>query len=391
MDVIRAIVSSARSERGHARLSDELQRYLGVSAVFLLSSGKAALACALRAMAGLEKSRRVAIPAYTCYTVPAAVVHAGLDPVLIDVDPESLDFDDVSLRRVIARENLLAIVPTHLFGVPADVARVRSLVSARVCVLEDAAQAFGVRASDGRPLGSLGDASVLSFARGKHATSGSGGALATSSPRLARAFREAVAGLPDAGRMTSVRIAFELAMMSAFIDPRLYWLPAGLPFLGLGRTVYSPDFPVTPMPAIASAALSGWEQRLERSNQQRIAAVEAWRTTLGLASQPTTTGPLLRLPVMLSEPDARTALVDASRQKGLGLATMYPEPVHRIPELRSRFADQRFPGAEDLAKRLVTLPTHAHVQPHDRDRVREIWPVPAPHGAQEGHPSAASC
>jgi perosamine synthetase len=236
-------------------------------------------------------------------------------------------------------------VPTHLFGLPANVERIRANAADReLFVVEDAAQALGIPSTDGRLLGSSGDVAVFSLARGKHITSGAGGFVTTSSPRIAAALTSIFSTLPKAGVVRSLRVWIELAAMAALINPSLYWLPAGLPFLGLGETVYEPNFAITRLPGASAGALSTWRARLERSNQHREAAVKAWRATLGIRSIGPER-PLLRLPVVLSSADSRAALVRAARLKGLGVSTMYPSAIHQIPELRAQFAGQRFPGA----------------------------------------------
>ena len=375
LDVLRAGARTPAADGVLAAASAEMRAYLRAEHVFFVSSGKAALTLTLQALSQLDGRRSVAIPAYTCFTVPAAVIRAGLEPVLVDVDPVTMDFEPASLRRALDHADLLAVVPTHLFGKPADVTAVRRLLSGRgVFIVEDAAQALGVVDDGGQRLGTLGDVSIFSLARGKHVTTGAGGVIATSSARIAGALRDIVARIPKAGGLQSVRVWADLAMMSAFIHPSVYWFPAGLPFLHLGETRYEPDFSITQMPSTAAAALHGWRARLEADNAQRAAAVEAWRDVLGPVVPDACRGPLLRLPIVLRSVRDREALAQASQARGLGVSTMYPSAIHQIPALQARFATERYRGAEILAERLVTLPTHRFVQARDRRTVRAIWP-----------------
>lgn len=382
--VLHAGLGAFNPRASLARASRELKTYLRADEIFFASSGKAALTMTLQALATLGPARRVAIPAYTCFTVPAAVIRAGLEPVLIDVDADTLDFAEASLRETLNRRDLLAIVPTHLFGVPAAVERLRTTVGRELFIVEDAAQALGVTSEEGRPLGSMGDVGVFSLARGKHLTAGAGGFVTTSSPRIAAALTTAFSRLPEASLLRSLRVWIELAAMTALIHPSFYWLPDGLPFLGLGETVYEPDFAMSRLPDAAAGALDSWHTRLEDSNRHREAAVEAWQTCLEHPLPSALRRPLLRLPVVLSSEAARLALVKASRARGLGVSTMYPSAIHQIPELRARFSGQRFPGAEVLAARLVTLPTHQYVDESDRRAVRAIWP-------EAGATAASTC
>jgi dTDP-4-amino-4,6-dideoxygalactose transaminase len=339
-----------------------VQAYLDADGISSASSGKAALTTTLQAMATLRRGRTVAIPAYTCYSVPAAIVRAGLDIALIDVDPVTFDFDEASLARVMARTDLLCVMPTHLFGIAADVDRIRKFVGRDVWILEDAAQALGVRDAEGRLLGTRGDAALFSLGRGKHLTCGAGGFIATRSAELTRVCTQHFAALPAAPLAGEVKKLAELAVMGVFLRPELYWFPAGLPFLGLGETVYSTEFSITRLPAVGAGILREWRRRLERSNarrQQHVATLTA-SITQGRAR---VSGPLLRFPVLARECRDRDALLAAGRR--LGVTRMYPGPIHEIAELRSRFPGQRFPGAEALAETLVTLPTHPLVAASD--------------------------
>ncbi|HZW36455.1 MAG TPA: DegT/DnrJ/EryC1/StrS family aminotransferase, partial [Candidatus Deferrimicrobiaceae bacterium] len=124
-------------------LEDEIKGYFGSRFVFLVSSGKGALVLILRALSSLRNRRKVVIPAYTCYSVPSAIVKAGLDIALCDVDPDTLDFDYGRLEAIVD-EKTLCVVPTHLFGIPSDIDRVRRTCEGKgIFIVEDAAQAMG--------------------------------------------------------------------------------------------------------------------------------------------------------------------------------------------------------------------------------------------------------
>src|SRR5687767_10878952 len=360
-----AAITRARSDE----LERELADFVHADQTFLFSSGKAALTILLKALATLRPARSVAIPAYTCYSVPASVVRAGLNPVLIDVDPRTLAFEESSLRQVLRRGDLLCVVPTHLFGVAVDVDRVRSLCRPDVFVVEDAAQALGVTGRDGRTLGTRGDAALFSLARGKHLTCGHGGVVAVRHPEIENACRALYAEVPAPGLADAVVRWIELAVMAVCIEPRLYWLPSSLPFLGLGRSVYSTDFSIARLPAVSVGALLRWRTRLETANRARRETVEQLRKSIG-ASIEGCTAPLLRYPLMLDNASQREQLV--AEGKAFGAGTMYPTSIAGIPDLRDRFSGERYPGADMLATRLATLPTHQYVRASDVSALQAI-------------------
>lgn len=384
-DVLSAALYAGRPQQSLEVAGGTLATSLGVTDLFWVSTGQAALATLLEALKSLHPGRAVAIPAYTCFSVPAAVVRAGLAPVLVDVNPQTFDFEAESLQRVMDSNDLLAVVPTHLFGIAADVDRVRGLLAGRqIFVIEDAAQALGCRAPDGRPLGSLGDAAILSFARGKPITCGQGGTIATRFPAIAAACERACAALPPAGWRRVAQTWIEMVAMIILIHPWLYWIPAGLPRLRLGETVYDTDFPITGLPASGAGALRRWRRRLDDAAVVRRRTGRAWAEALGVPLPGGPATPLLRFPALAASCSSRDYFLRGAKACGLGASRFYPSAVHQIPELRDRFPNQRFPGAEELAERLITLPTHRFVRDRDCMAARAIWV--AAHGDGSLHP-----
>ena len=128
-DVWHGLRGMRRPRQALTSLEAEIARTFGSPHVFLLSSGTAALTVALKALASLSPRTEVVLPAYTCYTVPAAVVAAGLRPVLCDLAPSSFDFDHEQLARLVSDRTLCGIAH-HLFDISSDVERVRAICAA---------------------------------------------------------------------------------------------------------------------------------------------------------------------------------------------------------------------------------------------------------------------
>src|SRR4029434_8607789 len=111
--------------------------------------------------------------AYCCYDLATAADGAGADVLLYDLHPLTLGPDWRSFERTLARGATAAVV-AHLYGHPVDLRQAQALAdSAGSILIEDAAQGVGAR-YDGRPLGSFGGMSLLSFGRGKGLTGGGG-------------------------------------------------------------------------------------------------------------------------------------------------------------------------------------------------------------------------
>ncbi|CAI4032552.1 hypothetical protein DNFV4_02982 [Nitrospira tepida] len=358
------------------RLEHELRDMFGADHVFLLSSGKAALALILSGLKRLSSNRKVVMPAYTCYSVPSAVVKAGLEVALCDVTPATLDLDLAQLARTLD-EDTLCVLPTHLFGLPADVEGVKALCRPRgITVVEDAAQAMG-GSRQGRWLGTTGDVGFFSLGRGKNLSSGGGGVIVTRSAAIAAAIREGYDQLPEESRWTAAVKLAELMATEVFIRPPLYWLPAGLPCLGLGETRFYRDFPVEQMAEARAATLVGWRHRLDESNRTRREQAEAFIQELAALAPEAqaVTDPeasYLRLPVLVRDRAVKQALCARAAALGLGISGAYPGTIQQIPELQDRLAVREYPGAMEVVERLVTLPTHRFVRPADRARLCQV-------------------
>jgi len=157
---------------------DELRRLLlremQSGQALLCGSGSLALELALRGC-GVKPGDEVLLPTFCCAAVVSPVLAVGAAAVLADVGPElNLTVDSVSAALT---QKTRAIIVPHLFGNPAQIGVIVELARARsIPVIDDAAQALGATI-DGRPVGSFGDAGIVSFGAEKVCSGLGGGAL----------------------------------------------------------------------------------------------------------------------------------------------------------------------------------------------------------------------
>jgi dTDP-4-amino-4,6-dideoxygalactose transaminase len=154
--------------------------------------------------------------------------------------------------------------------------------------------------------------------------------------------------------------------MLVFICPWLYWIPAALPFLGLGRTIYPVRIDVRRLGGFQAGLLRRWRRRLARSNDDRTEAVSYFTRTLSLPQDGRAAGPYLRLPIVAPDPQTRRRICLLAQQRGLGIAVAYPAPISDIPAIAPACDGQRFPSAAQLSQRLLTLPTHHWLSERDK-------------------------
>lgn len=181
------------------RAEDQIAALCGCEYAVACSSGTTALHLAMIGL-GLQPHDVVIVPAMTYAATAHAVVHAGGVPMFCDVyrDTWCINPASAGARARQAREaglNVAGVIPVHLYGMPADLNRLRAEPGLEgAWLLEDAAEAFGaglfaeVRGLefDAGRAGGCADAGALSFYGNKIITAGEGGAVLTNSERIAR-------------------------------------------------------------------------------------------------------------------------------------------------------------------------------------------------------------
>lgn len=164
-------------------LEHELAAHLGAEHVVAVSSCTAALEIAL-AHLRLPQGSRVGVPAWTFVSTALAAVHNDLTPVLLDVDPLTLNLSPVALEAALA-DGLDAVIAVHFGGVAVDRAVHELCAASGVPLIEDAAHALGTRDERGLIGGRGTGAACFSFYATKNLTSAEGGAIATDDADLA--------------------------------------------------------------------------------------------------------------------------------------------------------------------------------------------------------------
>jgi dTDP-4-amino-4,6-dideoxygalactose transaminase len=152
----------------------------GVAYAVGCSSGTDALWLALQA-AGIGPGDAVVTTAFSFFASVSAILRAGAQPLLADIDPETFNLDPASARLYLesAATPVRAILPVHLYGQAADWDCFALLKQEHdLLLIEDAAQAFGA-SWDGRKAGSLGDAAAFSFYPTKNLSAGGDAGMVT--------------------------------------------------------------------------------------------------------------------------------------------------------------------------------------------------------------------
>jgi perosamine synthetase len=309
-----------------AEFEAEIARICDVPNAVAVSSGTAALHLAVLAF-GLEPGDEVVVPAYTFPATANVVALAGLKPVLVDVDPETMNIDPA---RIEVGPRTKAILAVHLFGRPLPLHELPD-----VPLLEDAAGALGATYR-GRACGGLGVAGCLSFHPRKIVTTGEGGAVTTADDSFADAVRQmrnhgwrslVPADMPVPG--LNYRLSDILCAVGIPQARRIGELLAERTRIAAGYTERLRDLPVL-LPRADDGDVHGWQ-------------------------------------AYVVQVDDRDRILAELRAQGIEAQI----GTYSLP-LLGAYSDQgEFPGARRVFERALALPFHTRLTDGDLDRVAQ--------------------
>lgn len=351
----------------------ELARVAGVPYAVAVNSCTAALHLALEAL-GVGRGDRVLVPTLTFAATAEVVAHVGATPVLVDVEPRTLNLDVDAAERAAAAlaagqavpgvpdgGPARAVIPVHYAGQMADVDGVAQLAARhRLHVIEDAAHALpaAARAPDGswRPVGSTAEQTCFSFYANKTITTGEGGMLVTADEKLAeRARRMSLHGLSrDAWNRFGKGGAWDYRILAPGFKYNLTDVAAALGRVQLRRAEAL---------ALARARIAArYDEALGDLEELELPTVRPDR-------QPSWHLYVIRL--KLERLDlGRDAFIEELRAAGIGASVHY-RPLHLHPYYRNTYGyrPEHFPVATAEWQRLVSLPLYPTMTPAEVARV----------------------
>jgi perosamine synthetase len=306
-----------------AELEAEVARACEVEHAVALSSGTAALHLALLAL-GIGPGDEVIVPAYTFPATANVVALVGARPVLVDIDPDTMNVDPAKVELTSRTKAILAV---HLFGRPA---RLDELPD--VTLVEDAAGALGARRA-GRACGGIGVLGCLSFHPRKIVTTGEGGAVTTNDAELAERLRALRNHGWRSDDMATPGLNYRLSDILCAV---------GLPQL---RRL---------------AELHESRARVAEEYEQRLRGLPV----LAPRADP---GDVHGWQAYVVQVDGRDDVLAGLRAQGIE-AQIGTYAVHRLGAYHDQGA---FPGADRAFERALALPFHSRLTEPDLDRVVE--------------------
>jgi dTDP-4-amino-4,6-dideoxygalactose transaminase len=312
----------------------EFAEYCGTKHGVATANGTTALHAALEGL-GIGAGDTVLTTPFSFIASANAPRLAGADVGFVDVDPGTYNLDvDRLAGRLHGGEDVDAVVVVHLYGLPAELDRLRTLATQYdFALVEDAAQAHGAT-YNGQRVGSFGDAGCFSFYPTKNMTTGEGGMITTDREDVAtRASRFVDHGRTDGYEHVQVGHNFRMTSIAAAI----------------GRVQLD---------------------RLPEANRQRRENAGRLNEGLSDSTVETPTVPDGRTHVYHQytiRHERRDALQEHLETQGVGSAVYYPIPIHEQPAYDG--ADATAPTAEQLAEEVLSLPVHATVTESDTEQI----------------------
>ncbi len=353
-----------------AAFEDEFAAYVGSRYATTVSSCTAALELCLRGLR-LPAGAQVLVPTITFCGAVEAILHAGLVPVLADVDPASGEVTpETCARAAHAAGGVQAMLVLHYAGSPAPVTELAVAAGVPLAfVVEDAAHALGTWVGD-RQVGSLSRATCFSFYATKNLPIGEGGMVTTDDPDLDAWLRSArLHGMSkDAWRRYQPGGAWRYNVVEPGLKANLSDVHAAI-----GR--------------VQLRSLDGWQERRAEIAGRYDRAL-AGLPGLVLPRAPRHGRHAWHLYVVRVAPDfgvTRDDLVDRLGARGIGTSVHFI-PVHHMPRYRraARCSPHGLPGADTVFPELLSLPMHQGLTDDEVDVVaRTIAELQATVPAQE--------
>lgn len=306
---------------------------LGVRNAVAVCNGTLGLQVAAKAL-GL--TGEVIMPSFTFVATAHALEWIGLQPVFVDIDPETHNIDPERIDEAIT-DRTSAIIGVHLWGTPCHAAAIEEVARNRgLSVMYDASHAFG-SSLDGRKIGGFGACEVFSLHATKFVHTFEGGVITTNDDALAAKMR----------LMRNFGFQGYDRVVSCGINAKMAEIPA----------------------AMGLCCLEVIDEAADRNRRNYLLYAEHLRGLSGislLAYDDATQGNYQYVVIEVDRdlcPCTRDDLVDALHKQNVIARKYFWPGCHRMePYLSARPEARRdLPNTEDVAERVIVLPTGAAV------------------------------
>lgn len=303
------------------------------------SNGTTALHLSLLVL-GIKEGDEVITTPFTFIASVNAILYVGAKPIFVDIDPKTFNINPDLIEEKITSKTR-AILPVHLFGFPADMAKILKIAKKHnLLILEDAAQAHGSKI-DNQVVGSFGELAAFSFYPTKNITTGEGGMITTNNENLTRRLR---------------------MLRNHGMEKRYHHDVLGFNFR---------------MTNIAAAIGIRQLKKINDFNKKRIE--NAKFLTEGLSNINAIQTPFVpqnfthvfhQYTVLVKDGKGkRDKLAEYLNKNGVATMVYYPIPVHKQKFMEKMFPKLHLRNAEEVADQALSLPVHPSVTREDLEKI----------------------
>jgi dTDP-4-amino-4,6-dideoxygalactose transaminase len=353
--VAQAIRAGALASDGPftRRCAQLMEERFGIPKVLMTPSCTAALELAAQ-LCDLGPGDEVIVPSYTFVSTTSAFVRLGAHPVFVEIRPDTMNIDPARIEGAITHRTR-AIFPIHYAGVGCDMDEILAIARRhRLRVVEDAAQGVNARYR-GRALGSMGDLGTYSFHDTKNVVCGEGGALCINDRELI----ERAEILRDKGTDRAKFFRGEVDKYT-WVDVGSSYIPSEICCAFLAAQLEAMD------------TIKARHEEIDRHYRRRLAPLEAQGLVRLPVVPPECESHCRSFHLILESGRVRDGLMAFLKRRGVS-AVFHFVPLHLSPMAR-RFGYRAgdLPVTEDLAGRILRLPSFGTVTTAQQDRVADL-------------------
>ncbi len=324
---VMEVLSSGMLAQGErvATFEKNFAEFIGVKHAIATSNGTTALHAALVGL-GIGQGDEVITTSFTFIATANAIKMTAATPVFVDIDETTFNLDPTMIEAAITTKTK-AIMPVHLFGLPAAMDQITAIAKKNnLIIIEDACQAHGAD-FNGQDVGSFG-VGCFSFYGTKNMTTGEGGMITTDDDLLAAKIRKIISHGSERRYVHSM-LGYNYRMTD---------LAAAI---GIEQLKKLPHFT---------------QRRRENAKQ----LTKGLSTIKGLITPSATTGHVFHqytICVTQEFPLSRDKLIEHLTSHGIASSIFYPLPIHQ-QQAYYNYNQQHLPIAERIAHEVLSLPVH---------------------------------
>ena len=314
----------------------EFAKYCNTKYAIGVGNGTDALLLALKAL-NLKKNSEVILPAMTWKSTLLCVLNLNLKPVLVDIEKNTSNFDIDDLKKKITKRTSV-IIGVHLYGNPINIIEINKLVKKhRLILVEDSAQAHGAYIGN-KKTGSIGKIACFSFYPGKNLGAyGDGGCITTNDEKLAKK----IMALRNCG--------------------------------SIGKYDCEENGNNSRLDTIQAVILKRKLKNLDKLNKKRRLIAKIYEkkiTNKYITKLNYYPGCVYHQYIIKTE--KRNKLKDILTKNKIQYGFHYPISINKLKIVKSLFKNQKFPNAESIAKKSISIPIDPNLTNKEINKICNI-------------------